>query len=342
VRTIQITILTMLALNVVLAASVVVVRLTVARRRAARDAVRIRWGPRVRQLLAGETSAATLQPLIRRGDRRHLAELLAEYGLRVGGVELERLRTLGPALLGEARKGLRSRMPETRARAVQTVGILGGRTTSSLLAELLDDESPLVALVAAKWLCSTPDCGYAAEVVTHLNRFELWNPVFLASMLSAGGSTMADHLRTALESSETPERTRALAADALRLIRDPAAADAAAAVLRSDAEREVLAACLRLLSGLGTSVHAGAVRRFVEGGDFVLRALAITALGALSDGEGDIRLLDAALDDQSSWVALHAARALRTADRLDVLERVVGTRRRGAAVAGEVLAGGTA
>lgn len=341
-RTIQIAIVTMLLINVGLMVSVAVVRVAIARHRAARDAVRHRWRPRIHQLLGGDTSAGTLRPLIRRADRGHLTELLAEFGLRVEGVELERLRSLGRDLLPDAQKGLRSRLPESRARAVQTVAILGGTDAGRVLTDLLDDRSPLVALVAAKWLCAMPTPEHAAAVVARIHRFELWSPSFLASMLSAGGATMAEHLRTALESSETPERTRALAADTLRVIRDPAAAEVAAAVLRSNTEREVAAACLRLVNTLGTSGHAAAVRRFADGDDFVLQALAITALGTLGDGDGDIRILDEALDADSPWVALHAARALRDAKRLDVLERVVGTRRPGAAVAGEILAGAVA
>jgi HEAT repeat protein len=161
-------------------------------------------------------------------------------------------------------------------------------------------------------------------------------------MLSEGGASMVDHLRKALGSSDAPARTRGVAADALRLLRDPASADEAAAVLERGTDREVAAACLRLLEVLGTANHAPTVRRFVHDDDFVLRALAVTALGALGTGDDDARLLDEALDDPSPWVALHAARALHNADRLDILRRAAASRRPGADAAGEILLGATA
>ena len=337
--TTQITILVIVALNVAMAASVGVVRLAVSHQRLSRASVEDRWSPRIRQLLAGETSVSTLLPLVRRGDRRHLVELLTRYGERVSGIELERLQALGRLLLPSAEPGLRSRHPETRARAAQTLAILGGPSCDKRLLEALEDESPLVVMIAAKWLCTAREPHLSAAVVSHLEKFDLWSPVYLASMLATAGSHMAGHLREALVSAETPPRTRAVAADALRLLRDPNSADAAMSALGSDVDREVAAACLRLLAVLGTARHAEAVRRFATGDDFVLRALSVTALGALNNGEGDIQILDAALDDPSPWVALHAAAALRAADRIELLRSVAMSLRAGAKAASEVLIG---
>jgi HEAT repeat protein len=175
--------------------------------------------------------------------------------------------------------------------------------------------------------------------VSHLEKLDLWSPVYLASVLGTAGSQMAGHLKEALGSAENAPRTRAVAADALRLLRDPTSADAAVSALKSEVDREVAAACLRLLAVLGTARHAEAVRRFATGDDFVLRALAVTALGALNSGEGDIQILDSALDDPSPWVALHAAAALRAADRIELLRRAARSLRAGAKAASEMLIG---
>jgi len=212
------------------------------------------------------------------------------------------------------------------------------------LVAALDDKSPLVAIVAATALSEMGDRELSAEVVSHLERFELWSPAFLASMLASGGTAMGEQLRSCLECETEPAMTRSVAADALRLMRDAGSADVAVAVLETTGDREVAAACLRLLEALGTAAHVDVVRGFTVGEDYVLRAYAITAyaitaLGALATGDGDVDLLDFAIDDPSPWVALHAARALRVAGRKDVLRRVAASRRPGTGAAREVLLG---
>lgn len=334
-----ISILAMLVLNVALIGSVVVLRLRVTHRNQARASVMSRWSPRIHQLLAGETSANTLLPLVRRSDRTYLVELATQYGQRVSGIELDRLRSLGRPFLGSVDRSLSSHCAETRARAVQVIGILGGERCADRLVAALDDKSPLVAMVAATALSEMGNSELSAEVVSHLERFELWSPTFLASMLASGGTAMGEQLRSCLECETEPAMTRSVAADALRLMRDAGSADAAVAVLKTTGDREVAAACLRLLEALGTAAHVDVVRGFTVGEDSVLRAYAITALGALATGDGDIDLLDIAIDDPSPWVALHAARALRVAGRQNVLRRVAASRRPGAGAAREVLIG---
>lgn len=336
---ILISITAMLVLNLVLGIAVVVLRVKVAHRSEARGELAARWHPRILQLLAGETSASTLISLVRRSDRDHLMELLTEYGRRLDGIELERLRTLGRPLLGRMKRALRSHHAETRARAVQAFGILGGEANIDVLVAALEDQSPLVAMVAAAELAEMADPEAATAIVAHLDRFELWSSAFLASMLASGRTAMVKQLRESLEIDDTPALTRSVAADALRLLRDPASADLAVSVLDGMPDREVAAACLRLLGALGTARHVDIVRGYASGDDFVLRAHAITALGSLRTGEEDVELLDAAIDDPSPWVALHAARALRIAGREDVLEGAAASDRPGANAAREILSG---
>jgi hypothetical protein len=337
-----VSILTIVALNAALALTMALVRLRLVHRNRSRGAVMARWEPRIQSLLVGESSAATLHPLVRPTDRDHLVEVLTEYGLRLSGVELERLRSFGRPLLGVAHRELGARQAERRARGVQTLGVLGGPARSADLARMLADESPLVAMVAASWLSLVGDREPAAEVVAHLDRFDLWSPHFLASMLAEGGPTMVEHLRRALADPAAAERSRAVAGDALRLLKDPGAAEVAAGVLRAEPDREIAASCLRILQRVGTADQAGIVRDYASGDDFVLRALAMTALGSLGADEADIALLDDGLDDSSPWVALHAAEALLASDHLEVLRRAAMSRRPGAEAAGEILLGGAA
>jgi HEAT repeat protein len=334
---IVLTTVAMLALNLVLAASIVGLRLRVRNSELRRSILQKRWRPRILQLLAGETTAEVLLPVVRRGDRRHLVELLTEYAKRISGIELDRLRSFGAPLLSRLREDLRSRRPEDRARAVQAVGLLGDSEQIPILVSALCDPSPLVAMVGATALCETHDAEAASHVITHLDRFELWSTGFLASMLAGGGPVMSGTLRGCLADDTATPLARAAAGDALRLLRNPAAAAVAANVLAVPCDREVAAASLRILESLGTAEHVDIVRPLTESSDFVLRAHAISALGSLATGDEDIAILDEAIDDPSPWVALHAARALARAGRDDVLHRATASLRPGAAAAEEVL-----
>ena len=158
-----ISILAMLVLNVALIGSVVVLRLRVTHRNQARASVTSRWLPRIHQLLAGETSANTLHPLVRRSDRTYLVELATQCGQRVSGIELDRLRSLGRPFLGSVDRSLSSQCAETRARAVQVIGILGGEKCADRLVAALDDKSPLVAMVAATALSGMGNRELSAE-----------------------------------------------------------------------------------------------------------------------------------------------------------------------------------
>jgi HEAT repeat protein len=264
-------------------------------------------------------------------------DLAASYARRLSGLELERLRAFARPLLPGLAPRLRSRHAEERASALQTFGLLGG--DPQVLVDALDDPSPLVAMVAASSLCAGGSAAPAAAVVAHLDRFELWSPGYLAAMLADGGAVVGGELRSALADARTSVLARSVAADALRLMRDPAAAAIAARVLESSPDRETAAACLRILEAMGTAGDAPTARRYLDHPHFVLRARAAAALGALEAGDGDVAALDGAIDDESPWVALHAAQALSKAGRHDVLRAAAASLRPGAAAAREALAG---
>ena len=80
-------------------------------------------------------------------------------------------------------------------------------------------------------------------------------------------------------------------------------------VLASATERDVLAAALRLVAELGQAEQAPLVRPFLGHDDPVIRLAAIQAL-ATTGGEADESLLRQGMEDESAWVAIHAARAL--------------------------------
>jgi hypothetical protein len=329
--------LAMLAMNVALAVSILGIRVRARHAAARREDVGRRWRPRIHDLLAGEADPDRLCLLARRTERCDLLELVADYGHRVGGIELQRLREFSRPLLPHLGTRLRSRHPEERGSALQTFGLLGG--DAQVLVEALDDPSPLVAMVAASSLCAAGEPGPAAAVIARLDRFELWSPGYLSAMLADGGAPAADGLRERLADEGATPLVRSVAADALRLRRDPASVPVAARVLEGSPDRETAAACLRVLEAMGTGADAPTVRRYLDDPDFVLRARAAAALGALETDDRDVAALDGAIDDESPWVALHAAQALSRAGRHDVLRAAAASLRPGAAAAREALGG---
>ena len=101
-------------------------------------------------------------------------------------------------------------------------------------------------------------------------------------------------------------------------------------------DRELLTACLRLLGRVGRAEHRATVRQLIESPDFVVRAAAASALGTIGTPD-DMTRLQALCEDESRWVAIHAARALRDAGQLDALQQLASTGRNRATLALQVL-----
>jgi HEAT repeat protein len=201
-----------------------------------------------------------------------------------------------------------------------------------------------VGIVAARALAKRGGVRHARVILEHLDRFDLWSPAYLSEMLAAMGTGAHPELARICLDEDIPPRRRAVAADALRQIGLPEAADVAhellarAGALDDADERELVLACLRILAEVGRAEHRDAVRTLAAHPHAVVRALAATALGELGEPR-DVALLVAAVDDPSRWVAIHAARALRSMSAMAELKaRALGGDDR-AELAREVLVG---
>ncbi len=259
-----------------------------------------------------------VQAAVGEKDRLHFVRFVLDYARRVRGRERAVLRELVQPYLGPIALRARSKHREIRTRAVQTLGTLGlPRFTDDVVAAL-DDPSPLVAMVAARALANEEHPQQARAVLRRLHRFEYWSRNFLASMLAAIGPEGAPALRETLTDTEEPAWVRATAADALRMLDDLEAGDAAAAVAETEGDMELLTASLRLLSVVGRPEHASIVRARCASPDPPVRSAALEALGMLGESEDTNRLLGA-MADPSPWVAIHAARGLREAGATELL-----------------------
>lgn len=296
-----------------------------------------RWEPLVLDVLVGERTPDEVQSAVHPKESLRFLDFLLRFVRRVAGAEVEILRGLAVPhlrhLAGEWREG----SVERRARAVQTLGILGTEEYEPIVFEALDDPSPLVSIVAAQALAEPDHPQYVEQVLKRLDRYRDWHPAFLAGMLADAGAGAAPLLRAALADQERDAASRAVVAQALHQLRDPEAADVAAAVTAVSDDPDLLVACLRILAEVGESRHRGALLPLLDFSFFPVRSHALKALRAVGDRR-DRPIFERALDDPSPWVALEGARGLRSVGAGEVLEALALGEGEQAALARQVIA----
>jgi HEAT repeat protein len=323
-------------LSVAFGVTTLVLRFSNARKGRRRGALEKRWLTTVLDVLAGDAPTDALGPLVGRRDRAFFVAFLLRLLSRLRGSERATIIALAQPHLDAIAWQLDSRSAEIRARAVQTLSVLGADAYRGAVRRALDDPSPLVTMVAARALARGRDPKLAAAILQRLQHFDEWNPRFLASMLAAMGASAAPPLCDTLADPTRPAAVRTVAADALCAMRDLAAADVAAAVLDSTTDREIAAACLRLLATLGRPDHLPRIRPVLASEDAVLRAVATKALANLGSSDAHEELRDA-LDDPSPWVALEAAHGLMETGGEHLLEELAASDHPRAVLARQVL-----
>ena len=299
------------------------------------------WQTATVAVVSGDAGPETVWSLVRQRDQLFFVSFLLRFARLLAGTERRVVDELAAPYLDRVEAQLASRSPERRARAVQTLSLLGGPKYIARQIVALDDHSPLVAMVAARALARKESPEFAVAILERLDRFGHWRPSFLASMLASVGPALAPALREALVDRRRDPRSRCVAADALRELHDFEAADAAAAVLAETRHRDLLAAALGLLAEIGRPEHLPAIRAHLESGEAIVRARAAAALGHVGAPE-DIDRLIAALEDPSAWVALRAAEALKKAGSTHALEAMAGSAHARAPLARAILVAGHA
>lgn len=296
------------------------------------------WEVRVLEAMTDDQPDRDMFARLSARERPYFVAFLSRFIRRVRGPERRHLLDLAQALLPMVRAQLASRSAETRARAVDTLGLLSRPGDTADLVAALDDPSPLVAMVAARALTRERSPEHARVIVQHLHRFQGWRPSYLAAMLAAFGSEIDGALREWLANRGEPARVRTVAALALARLNDPAAADVAYDVLATERDSGLLAAVLRLLAKVGRPEQLPGIRAKADAPEEAVRLAAVMALGVLGDAS-DIAVFTRALHDPSRWVAEHAARGLAAGGGRAVLESVVGGAGAAALIAREALEG---
>lgn len=304
---------------IVLAFFVLILRIKNNRRARFWSRMEKQWNEHLFDYLSSEDRQWTI-PITRR-EQLYFLQFLLRMTYRLQGVERERLVELARPYLPLIAKRTRRSSPETRARAIQTLGIFGLPEYEGLILQALNDFSPVVSMLAARTLANTQNSRYCPSILSILHRFDFWSMNYLSSLLTSFGADIIPDLERTLQNQEESIRVRIACCEALRSLNSLSSSPIAAAVIRDNSDPDLTAAALRLLKETGTDKHADFVRPFVDSEEFILRAHAFSALAQLGNNS-DIPVLEKGLDDPVSWVAIQAGRALLSLGGLDILEKI--------------------
>lgn len=294
------------------------------------------WEPAMLEILAGAAEPAALTEKVDEGDRQHFLSFLIGYARRLRGDERERILVLARPYLADLEDRVRIGSAESRGLAVQALAEMGMPEYARAVARALDDESQVVAMIAARGLLQPGQERLFPSVLRRLHRFTLWSRSLLSSMLAGGGAATAPLLRDMFADRDQPPLVRAVAADALAALNDLGSVEVALRLIDEEDDRELVAGCLRLVRALGHNEHVDRVVRFVTASDPVIRAAAVAAVGAIG-GKEDVPVLQSLLDDDSYWVSLQSARGLIALGESAVLKRLAAGKGPWALLARQVL-----
>lgn len=280
-----------------------------------------RWEEALLEVLAGAATPGSLWQRVEEGEQLYFLDYLLRFARRTRGSTRHVLEELARPYLAPVVQRMTGGDAERRARAVETVAMLGFGPNANRIIEALRDPSPLVSMIAARSIARQQRPEYVDAVLAEAEQLTHWSPRQLSAMLASMGATAMPALRHALADPHLAPELRAVAADSLRHLHDPDAMDIAGLVLATATDREVVAATLRLVADLGEPAQAEVVRPFLSHPDQVIRAAAIQALTTTGDAQ-DRALLQHGIDDESGWVAMHAARALKSTGQSQLLREL--------------------
>jgi hypothetical protein len=310
-----------------------------------RNALEARWRDRLLDAATGEGMQAPDpdnprpdEEEIGPKDRLLLLELITQYARALDGPERANLERVAAPYLDALNELQEDGDPYRRAYALDILGELGFEQTRAKIVKGLDDESGLVAMVAARALARHGDPEYVPLLLQRMDAFENWSGPYLASLFTSFGAGAAPSLRELAMDPSKPARFRSVALRALRTLNDMDSVEPAAKLLPDEPDPEVQADLIRLIGTLGRPDHLGVIRPHIEASESHLRAVAVRAVSNLSDRRtSDLELVSRALDDPSPWVALQAAHGLVALGRSAELAELAASSSPRAHLAAEVL-----
>ena len=209
---------------------------------------------------------------------------------------------------------------EQRSRAVQTISLLGRDQDIPLLARSLDDESPMVKLLAALSLSQHRQGEYAEQILAQLDHLADWHMGLLINLLSRMGADIGFQVLTTMEKSQS-NNVQTMCLHVLTNLKFAEALNPAVRLLSSSEDVNVQVACLSLLGKMGTEEHLPLIRSCYDSPLFAVRLAVIRALHQ-RESSADSHMFQRAFDDSSRWVALQAAQALKSTGNEHVLHEM--------------------
>lgn len=280
-----------------------------------------RWEPPLMKVLAGDDWPDNLLKDIQEGEQLFFIDFLMRYAEKLYGEPLKTVRKLSEPYLDSISRRVTGGDPEQRARAVLTLSTLAPERFSSAIQGALDDESPLVAMLAARSLADRNEASMTPLVLSKIQRFNSWNQGYLISLLVNLSRENPELLREELVKAEHAPWVKVIIVQSLGELNDWHSLPLCVDLLNQESDREVQAAALQVIGKLGHDGLKGIVRSKCQDEDFVIRLNAIKALSALGD-ESDKELLRNALDDESRWIATQAAYGLKRSQNFEVLKQL--------------------
>lgn len=223
---------------------------------------------------------------------------------------------------------------EQRARAVQTIDLLGSEGDIQELVQCLKDPAPQVVLLAAHALSRHDQSAYIDAILLKLTVLARWNMPFLVRLLVHMGPDILDAVHKHLQGTSIPEDQVVCLQVAARL-QDAMSAPLAVRLLSESQDVNVQVAALALLGNSSLKEHLPLVRSFYSSPHFAVRLAVMRALHALQ--ATDEQIFQQGLEDRSHWVALQAAQTLKASGQQHVLHEMTFLEHPRAELANQVL-----
>lgn len=318
----SITIFVLFLLVILFAGITVILRLKNIRKAKKWKDLEQRLEPLVLDAIVGVKTKEEVWKAISKGEGGYFIDLLLRFARRLAGSDRKVIADLADPFLSSIVRRVTTGDAPQRARAISTLAAISIDKYAPQIRQAMDDDSPLVTMIAARSLSKFRDIETKSEILRHIDRFTTWNKSFLVSMLTYMGADMFSIFRGYLASEEVSPVVRTVVADALREMNDTESGDIAANVLSGYPDREVAAACLRLLAVVGRAEHIDLVRQLCNSKDFFIRANSLKALATLALEE-DTSIFLKAVDHESEWVGIQAVAGLKQLGRFDIIQRLV-------------------
>ncbi|MCH7732812.1 MAG: HEAT repeat domain-containing protein [Candidatus Marinimicrobia bacterium] len=280
-----------------------------------------KWERLIFDIMANELEAEQIWATVHPRERLYFLQYLLRFARRVRGEEFNTIKSMAKPYLYLLESRVKKGPPELRARAVQTLGVLGFPDYIQPVIEALDDPAPIVSMLAARALARKEYPDNVRFILPIIHRFENWSMSYLSALLALFGEGASSYLRATLADPTQDNMVRTACSDALKKLMDLKSADVANEVINSEKDPELLASLLRLLRSTGRKEHLDTVRSMIDSPEFIVRANAYSTLGFLGV-ETDRKCLIKGIEDNNTWVAIHAARALMKLGGQTQLEKI--------------------